>query len=51
MEQIGNPGAIIFGNEIAKDREGNLYTIGNTNGEINGTPINGTNDMFLIKYR
>lgn len=51
MEQIGNPGATIFGNEIAKDREGNLYTIGNTNREINGTPINGTNDMFFVKYR
>lgn len=51
MEQIGNPEATIFGNEIAKDREGNLYTIGNTNREINGAPINGINDMFLVKYR
>lgn len=51
IKQIGNPGAKIFGNEIAKDREGNLYVIGDTNSGINGTPINGTNDMFLVKYR
>lgn len=51
MQQIGIPGATISGNGLGLDPQGNLYVIGDTNRGINGTPIIGANDMFLIKYR
>ncbi|EMO60257.1 beta-propeller repeat protein [Leptospira borgpetersenii serovar Pomona str. 200901868] len=50
MQQIGIPNATISGNGLGLDSKGNLYVIGNTNRGINGTPIVGANDVFLIKY-
>lgn len=50
-EQIGIPGATIFGNGLGLDSQGNLYVIGDTDRGINKTPIVGTQAMFLVKYK
>ncbi|AXR61735.1 SBBP repeat beta-propeller lipoprotein, LipL53 family [Leptospira mayottensis] len=51
IERIGVPGAIISGNELGLDSKRNLYIIGNTNRGINGAPIYGNTDAFIVKYK
>ncbi|MBF3377407.1 SBBP repeat beta-propeller lipoprotein, LipL53 family [Leptospira borgpetersenii] len=51
IERIGSPEATTSGNGIVKDREGNLYTIGDTTRGINGAPRQGNTDIFIVKYK
>ncbi|EMM74983.1 SBBP repeat beta-propeller lipoprotein, LipL53 family [Leptospira weilii] len=51
IERIGVRGATIFGNELKFDPTGNLYVIGSTDRGINGTPMRGTTDIFVVKYK
>lgn len=51
IERIGSPEAEASGNGIVKDREGNLYTIGDTTRGINGAPMHGDTDIFIVKYK
>ncbi|EMN46561.1 SBBP repeat-containing protein, partial [Leptospira weilii] len=50
-ERIGVRGATISGNELKFDPTGNLYVIGNTDRGINGIPMRGTTDIFVVKYK
>ncbi|EMN46562.1 SBBP repeat beta-propeller lipoprotein, LipL53 family [Leptospira weilii] len=51
IERIGVRGATISGNELKFDPTGNLYVIGNTDRGINGIPMRGTTDIFVVKYK
>nr|WP_162274115.1 SBBP repeat-containing protein [Leptospira tipperaryensis] len=51
LRQIGTAGATLIGNGIVTDPEGALYGTGSATGTINGISINGTQDLFLVKYR
>ncbi|AXR61734.1 SBBP repeat beta-propeller lipoprotein, LipL53 family [Leptospira mayottensis] len=51
MERIGVPDATISGNGLGLDSKRNLYVIGNTNRGINGAPIYGNTDAFIVKYK
>ncbi|WP_036097009.1 SBBP repeat beta-propeller lipoprotein, LipL53 family [Leptospira weilii] len=51
IRQVGTPGATISGSGIGRDRNGNLYGIGNTNHTVNGIPIRGLNEIFIVKYK
>ncbi|WP_061223119.1 SBBP repeat beta-propeller lipoprotein, LipL53 family [Leptospira weilii] len=51
IERIGVRGATIFGKKLKFDPTGNLYVIGNTTRGINGTPMRGTTDILVVKYK
>ncbi|WP_061224945.1 SBBP repeat beta-propeller lipoprotein, LipL53 family [Leptospira weilii] len=51
IERIGVRGAVISGDKLKFDPTGNLYVIGNTNRGINGAPMRGTTDIFVVKYK
>ncbi|TGM53254.1 SBBP repeat beta-propeller lipoprotein, LipL53 family [Leptospira adleri] len=51
LRQIGTPAATLMGYAAVIDPEGALYATGSANGTINGISINGTQDLFLVKYR
>ncbi|MBM9501039.1 SBBP repeat-containing protein [Leptospira sp. 201903071] len=51
LRQIGTPGATLMGNGLIIDQEGSFYGTGSATGTINGIAINGTQDLFLVKYR
>lgn len=47
---FGSTSANVYSNNICLDSEGNIYLIGETTGSLNGQPLNGTMDGFLIKF-
>ncbi|EMJ54657.1 beta-propeller repeat protein [Leptospira interrogans serovar Valbuzzi str. Duyster] len=51
VRQIGINNAMIIGNEIGQDQQGNLYCTGWTEVSINGVATQGNSDLFLLKLR
>ncbi|TGK29837.1 hypothetical protein EHQ05_02415 [Leptospira yasudae] len=51
VRQTGVSGGSIQGYGIVIDLEGTMYSVGHTNTPMNGTALNGTQDLFLVKYR
>ncbi|XDD52068.1 SBBP repeat-containing protein [Leptospira sp. WS92.C1] len=51
IRQTGVSSGSINGSGIQSDSEGNLYCVGTTNRNINGVPVTGSSDLFLLKYR
>lgn len=46
----GEAGGTTNGNAIASDPLGNLYATGGTNRSLDGNPITGTVDLFIVKF-
>ncbi|WP_061286416.1 SBBP repeat beta-propeller lipoprotein, LipL53 family [Leptospira interrogans] len=51
VRQIGIDNAMIIGNEIGQDQQGNLYCTGWTEVSINEVDTQGNFDLFLLKLR
>lgn len=51
LRQIGASGKTLQGTGIAIDREGTMYGAGTTNADLNGVPLIGSLDLYLVQYR
>ncbi|EMY79452.1 beta-propeller repeat protein [Leptospira weilii serovar Ranarum str. ICFT] len=49
--QMGTAGSLMSGNGVEIDLEGNLYCTGWTTGALNGVPVTGNRDLFLMKFK
>ncbi|WP_232424462.1 SBBP repeat-containing protein [Leptospira alstonii] len=47
---LGAAGATTLSPSITSDSLGNVYTIGHTDGNLDGQILTGTNDLFVVKY-